>query len=699
MSSAASAPAITVLHVDDDEANRTSLRWVLQAEGFVVREAGTGAQALQLARTRPDVVLLDVRLPDMSGFDVCRRIRADPATANIPILELSGHHISSWERAQGLEMGADAYLTKPVDPRELLANIRALVRAHRAEQEARAAAVELEARVRQQAKVAELGQLALTGVNMAALVREAVRSVAKVLDVECCHVLEKLPGDKELLLREGVGWLPNSVGRVRVGTGLNSQAGYTLLAQEPVLVRDIHTETRFQSPVELLQPGIVSGATVIIPGIGKPYGVLGAHSTRPHAFSQADVGFLQSVANLLAAALQRSQSEEQRKRTEDQLRQAHKMEAVGRLAGGIAHDFNNLLTVITGYSDLLLADLPRDHFAHQPILEMRKSSDRAAALTRQLLAFSRRQILQPVVLDLNAVVTDLEKMLRRLIGEDIDLVTYLDPTLCRVKADSGEIEQVVMNLVINARDAMPKGGRITIETSNRELDEAYVGSHVEARPGSYALLAVSDTGSGMTPDIKARIFEPFFTTKEVGKGTGLGLATVHGIVKQSGGHLEVYSEVGRGTVFKIYLPRHGEPVATPARAEAAEPLAPHGTETVLLAEDELTLNGMARLILESKGYTVLSADDGAEALELGRRHQGSIDLLLTDVVMPQMSGRELAEQLAALRPGLKVLYMSGYTDEAVVRHGALETGAAFLQKPFAPAVLARKVREVLDRPR
>jgi signal transduction histidine kinase len=393
----------------------------------------------------------------------------------------------------------------------------------------------------------------------------------------------------------------------------------------------------------------------------------------------------------------RRNAEEALRRSEDHLRQVQKVEAIGRLAGGVAHDFNNLLTVISGYGDLLLTRLPAGAPMRHEIDEILKAARRAAALTRQLLAFSRRQILEPKVLDLNAVVEESVKMLRRLIGEDVDLRIAPAPDLGHIKADPGQLEQVIMNLAVNARDAMPGGGKLTIETRNVELDAAYAGAHVAVRPGAYVLLAVSDSGTGMDREIMAQIFEPFFTTKGPGKGTGLGLSTVYGIVKQSGGNIWVYSEPGQGTTFKIYLPRVDEAIERPVREREA-PTVPRGSETVLVAEDEAELRELVRVILQAHGYTVLAAADGPTAIEICRRHRERIDLMLSDVVMPQMSGRELAVRLAAVRPHMKVIFMSGYTSDAIVHHGVLDPGTAFIQKPFTPDGLARKVREVLDAP-
>lgn len=383
-----------------------------------------------------------------------------------------------------------------------------------------------------------------------------------------------------------------------------------------------------------------------------------------------------------------------RKRLEAQLLEAQKLEGIGRLAGGIAHDFNNLLTVILGYTEMALMGLPENAPLGGDLQQVKKAADRAADLTRQLLAFARRQIIEPKVLSLNTLILELDKLLRRLIGEDIDLITLPAPDLWNVKVDAGQFEQVLINLCVNARDAMRQGGMLTIETANVVLDTEYARHHPDVLPGSYVMLAVSDTGIGMDVAMQQHIFEPFFTTKETGKGTGLGLATCHGIVKQSGGHIWLYSEPGQGTTFKIYLPRVLE-AASPTLPEE-EVTIPQGTETILLVEDEVMVRMYAAEALRGQGYTVLEADGGAEALTLAAGYVGTIHLLLTDVVMPQMSGRQLAEQLATLRPKIKILYASGYTDNTIVHHGILEAGVAFVQKPYAPDTLARKVRETLD---
>jgi len=387
----------------------------------------------------------------------------------------------------------------------------------------------------------------------------------------------------------------------------------------------------------------------------------------------------------------------ERKQFEAQLQQARRMEAVGRLAGGIAHDFNNLLTIIKGYTELALMRAKGLPELKTDIERIEDASERASGLVRQLLAFSRRQVLQPKVLDLNSIVIGLDKLLRRLMDEDIEMLTVADKPVGAIKADPGQIEQVIMNLVVNARDAMPDGGRLIVETSNVDLDAGYARDHATVRPGRYVMLAVSDTGTGMSADTVAHIFEPFYTTKESGRGTGLGLSTVYGIVKQSGGYIWVYSELGRGTSFKVYLPRVDEAVeALPAAKRTPQERVKMGTETILLVEDEPDLRELTRTVLAAKGYTVVEARNAEEAERLAESNGAKIHLLLTDVIMPGISGRELAKRILARQPSMRVLYMSGYTYNVIAQGGTLERGVSFLQKPFTPSALVEKVRDVLD---
>lgn len=472
-----------------------------------------------------------------------------------------------------------------------------------------------------------------------------------------------------------------------------NQAGRRMVGLAPaedlrgLTIPDLHPERErarlLREVVPLvLQEGAWSGETVFLARDGREIPVL-VSGLAHRATADAPL-----VLSIIARDLS------QYKKLEQQFHQAQKMEAIGRLAGGIAHDFNNVLTTISGYSELLLVDVEPASALRGDLEEIRAAAQFATGLTRQLLAFSRQQVLEPRILDLNWVANAMSPMLRRLLGEDVKLGTALASDLGRVKADPSQVEQVILNLAVNARDAMPMGGQLTIETANVELDAAYAREHMSGVEGRFVMLAVSDTGTGMDAETKARIFEPFFTTKAAGKGTGLGLATVHGIVEQSGGNVWVYSEPGRGTTFKVYLPRVDELAAEPEAAAA--PTGPRaGAETILVVEDNPSIRRLVRTVLGRHGFTVLDAGEPAEALALAARHAAPIALVVTDVVMPGMSGSELVRQLQAAQPDLLVLYMSGYTDDAVVNHGVLEADVAFLQKPFTPAGLLDKVHAVL----
>lgn len=422
------------------------------------------------------------------------------------------------------------------------------------------------------------------------------------------------------------------------------------------------------------------------------------HYVPPELLLEKDEKLRQSkrVQWMTSQLLRAKKAEQERDALQSQLLQSQKMEALGRLAGGVAHDFNNILTAILGLSDFVLANDGVSGEAKGDVKEIKLAGERAAALTRQLLAFSRRQEAQPRVININEIVQSMDKFLRRILRENIELKTFLGSSLGNVKADPGHVEQVVMNLVVNARDAMPKGGKLTLETGNVELGEDYARAHPEVSPGPHVMLAVSDTGHGMDQATLARIFEPFFTTKEKGRGTGLGLSTVHEIVKRSGGNIFVYSEPEKGTSFKVYLPRVEEKAAA-ARPEP-KPDSSRGTETVLLVEDDDTVRKLVHRALAEHGYTVLTAISAQEAVRFCERHKEPIHVLMTDVVLPETTGRELANQAVSLRPKMKVIFMSGYTDEAVVHHGMLGAGQDFIEKPFTPEALVRKVREALDAP-
>lgn len=652
-------------------------------------------------------------------------------------------------------------------------------------------------RAMQQTVVAALGQFALSGTDIHTLFDQAVLLTTQTLDVEFCEVLERLPSQDKLVLRSGTGWKPGCIDQVTVAADRLSQAGFTLLTGEPVVVENSRTEQRFKPSRFLLDHEIVSGVTAAIATSRQPYGVLGVHTRKQRNFTGEEVQFLMAVASALGLAVERSHNESElhklaaftqlnpnpamelardgtvtyfnaatqrladsmavehprevlptdiaqqvetclatgesktgiqtrvsgrtlslalhpvtanavvhcyleditsRLNLEHQLRQSQKMESVGQLAAGVAHDFNNMLTIIQGHAGIVMARPGVAAEVRDSLQAINFAAERAAGLTRQLLMFSRKNVMQPKPLNLSELVANMSKMLYRLLGEPITLEFTPPPEVPVVHADAGMIEQVIMNLVVNARDAMPKGGILTISLSPLHLTEEYVRLHPEARPGHFVCLRVTDTGCGMDKHTASRIFEPFFTTKEVGKGTGLGLATVYGIVKQHEGWIEVTSEPGKGTAFSVLLPA-GNEVAEPATTAAVQSQTVRGgSEGILIVEDEPVLRDMAHLILEQCGYRIFEAANGKEALEVWGRHKEKIHLLFTDMVMPEgVSGVELAEKLRAENTNLKIIFASGYTvDDISTEFLTRHNHARFLQKPYTSLGLLQVIREALD---
>jgi two-component system cell cycle sensor histidine kinase/response regulator CckA len=641
-----------VLIVDDQPPNILLLERTLRRAGYShVRSTTDSSAVLSIfVEFQPDILLLDLHMPNRTGFEVMEQLKGIvDSESYFPILVLTAD-ASAPMKQKALVCGAKDFLTKPFDVTEVVLRIKNLLETRFLHLQLQANNRALEETVRERTRE----------------VREQATLIAKARDA----ILVRDAQDSITFWNEGAerlyGWTRvEAVGRKATN----------LLGPAAVQLAEASETTQAQ--------GEWAGELQQLTKAGKEVIVMSSWT------------LVQNDARQPNSILVINTDVTKKKNLEAQLLHAQRMEGIGMVAGGVAHDFNNLLTVISGFTELVIGQMKPDDPSRDLLREVYKAGERAAKLTRQLLAFSRKQILVVQVLDLNCLVADAEKMLSRLIGEDVQMLTDLDPALGRVKADAGQIEQILLNLCVNARDAMPRGGRITIMTRNVELDDCYGREHPYVKPGQYVLLAVRDTGAGMDEATKARVFEPFFTTKDLGKGTGLGLATVFGIVKQSGGSVEFDSAPGCGTAFQIYLPRLQDGVPA-SNSHSVEQKAPRGTEALLLVDDDAAVRKLGKLALESFGYQVLDAADGAAALLLSAACQTPISLLITDVVMPGMSGRELADCLKALRPALKVLYVSGYTDDAVIRNGVATSGAAFLGKPITPQMLARKVRLVLD---
>ena len=626
----------TILFVDDDDANRRLLSWIFRNEGFEVLEAGSGAEALRLAAARPNLVVLDVSLPDVSGFEVCRRLKASPATASTPVLHVSAVYVNSGDRSQGLESGADGYLVKPVEPREILATVRALLRVHAAEEAARAAA-------HQWRLTFDAISDPVCLVNAAGVVLRCNRAV--------CDLLGRP--------------FPAVIGRP-----------YARLMQE-VFGLDAPPDLGFGAGEAERQVHEIR--------LGDRWFAVTADPIRDERGDPAGgVSILTDVTR--------------RKALEEQLRQVQKLEAIGRLAGGVAHDFNNLLTAVVGNAALLMQSLSQDAAEYELAAAIEQAAWRAAELTRQLLGFSRQTLLWLRPVNLNDSVAEVVRLLKRTIDPRIALEVACAPDLGPVQADPGQMNQVLMNLCINACDAMPEGGRLRIETGCQAVDEEHTRVVVEARAGAFIRLRVADTGTGIAPENLPRVFDPFFTTKQPGKGTGLGLAMVFGIIKQHEGWVECRSEPGRGACFDVYLPAREAPAeAAPAVAPSIALTAGRG-EVVLLADDNEMLRSLGATILRHHGYHVMLAEDGQQAVEAYEREGGRIDLVVLDLTMPRLSGREALQRLRKINPRVRVLLASGYSAEQLTDADRVHI-EGFIAKPYRERDLVCAVEAALKAPR
>ncbi len=669
-----------IVVADDIAENRYFLEALLRGHGFEVTSVRNGQEALaQLRSSGADLVISDILMPVMDGFQLCRSLKIDAKLASIPVVFYTATYTSDADRDFALGLGASRFIVKPTEPEEFIRIIlEVLAEAERGHLQVPEPAVVQDPNFHREHDLRVTAKLEKKLADLDAaqkLLQEIFQSMGEGLAV--------IGPDYRIRLA-------NSAYGTLAGVDATALPGLTCFeatycgqspCDDPACRCPVRETFTTGAPATASHSRVSRGGETIEAEV-RSYPI------------KASSGEVTAVIEIVRDVSEGKRAKEAEVVLHRQLEEAQKMEAVGRLAGGIAHDFNNLLTVILGRVNLALGVVSSERSLRADLEEIQAAAERAAALTNQLLVFSRKQVLQPRVVDLSEVVEGVEKILRRLIGEDIEVVTVLSRTLPAVRVDPGQMEQVILNLSVNARDAMPRGGRLTIETAEVRLDEGYSSQHAGVAPGRHVMLAVSDNGAGMDSETKSRIFDPFFTTKEAGKGTGLGLAVVHGIVQQSGGRIWVYSELGQGTTFKIYLPPVTE--RSGANLPVAGSFAPRGDETILLVEDEAAVRRLAATVLRSSGYTVREAGSGHEALSLLSKTTDPVHLLLTDFVMPRMTGRELADRACEARPLIRVLYMSGYTDTTFADSSAL-AAADFLQKPFTKVTLTQKVREVLDR--
>lgn len=684
-----------LLIVDDNQFDLNMLETLLKGNGYVVTTARNGIEALEQLRRAPhDLIISDILMPDMDGFSLCRALKKDAALKNIPFIFYTATYTHPRDEEFALRLGAEKFILKPTDPEELIAILRTIIKKCEAGQMA-SATIELEEetvyyqrynealirKLEDKMVQIELINSALEqDISERKRVEEDLRSRNRELSL-LTQVIEQTVENVIITDTEGVIVYVNPPFEQLTGYSKYEAIGHT----PSILNSGEQDISFFQELWATIKKGkIWRGNIVNKKKDGSRY------IDKVAIIPVRDVnGKIINYAGIQQDITYESNLEEQ-------YRQMQKMDAIGQLTAGIAHDFNNILTAINGNAELLQMQITQDDTRYKFINNILYSGEKAANLIQQLLTFSRKQVIEPRVLNLNKCIDGMGKMLQHLIGENIEMKTVIAPELWMVKVDPTQIEQVIINLAVNARDAMPGGGQLSIETANVVLDEGYVPSHLEATPGDYVMLTVSDSGCGMNKETLARVFEPFFSTKGLGKGTGLGLATVFGIVKQSGGNIWVYSEEGKGTSFKIYLPRVVELLQELPEKTAAGIELPNGDETILLAEDNESVRQLTRQILEAQGYKVLEAQNGEDALQLANRHSGNIHLLLTDVIMPGMSGKILSEHLRRQRPDINILFMSGYSADMMGLQIIKASQMPFIQKPFSTSQLLYKVRGVLD---
>lgn len=675
---------MSILVADDREENRYLLDALLKGNGYEVESVAHGAEALERLRSgRFDLIITDILMPVMDGFELCRRVKSDEALRRIPLIIYTATYTGPQDEALALKIGADRFIQKPCEPDVFLHAVREMLAGadHIGTVFAPSPPPEEEIlKLYSERLVRKLEQKMLQ-LEQEVQARQEAEDTLRQRDEELRAVIRAAPIPIIRVDTEDRVTLWNPAAEKVFGWGEEEVLGRPI----PYLSPDMQEESEsFRR--RTLQGETVDGVEVVR---RRKDGRL-VHIRMWSAPVYDGTGSITGSTGLI-------QDVSQERQMEEQLRQSQKMEAVGQLAGGISHDFNNLLTPILGYCDLILSDEGlTEPSVRADVRQIKESAERASQLTRQILAFSRRQPLQPRTLSMNDVIFEVEPLLRRTMGEDVHLLTTYGPNLGATDVDAHQLQQALLNLAVNARAAMPSGGKLTLETANVELDDAYCLTHPEIEPGQWVMLAVSDTGTGMTPEIQARIFEPFYTTKAPGEGTGLGLSMAYGIVKQSGGHISVYSEPGRGTTFKIHLPRVQGRVENPAPAQTEDAVM-GGNETILVVEDDSGVRDLTERILVARGYTVLTTCDATEGAVLLAKSGTAIDLLLTDVVLTgDMQGGALGRAAGYLRPELPIIYMSGYAHSAIVHAGRLDEGVNYLAKPFTSESLARKVRSVLD---